>query len=114
MLREGGMRSITVKKDFRTKKGVEFKRGEKLRIVNWTDKAPFYLVSMEADDGRRVSTSPRLAFESFKGFSKPPSIRKMEEWASDGVAKAVDGARVELDGFSPAGAPSWLLVMGMI
>ena len=42
-----------------------------------------------------------------------PSVASLEKW-SEGIAKAVDGAQVEPDGYSPDGAPSWLLVCGLI
>lgn len=48
-----------------------------------------------------------------KSVFKEPSLATLEKW-SDGVSKAVDGARVEPDGYSPDGAPSWLLVCGLI
>jgi hypothetical protein len=43
-----------------------------------------------------------------------PSLRTMEKWMSDGVAKAVDGCRVEPDGVCPHGSRSWLLELGLI
>ena len=45
---------------------------------------------------------------------KTPSIRTMEKWIMDGVAKATDGCRVEPDGKCPHGKPSWLIVLGFI
>jgi hypothetical protein len=44
---------------------------------------------------------------------KEPSVASLENWGG-GLAKAVDGAQVEPDGYSPDGAPSWLLVCGLI
>jgi hypothetical protein len=44
---------------------------------------------------------------------KEPSDASLEKW-SEGLAKAVDGAQVDPDGYSPDGAPSWLLVCGLI
>lgn len=43
-----------------------------------------------------------------------PSVRTMERWISEGVAKATDGCRVEPDGRCPHGKPSWLLRLGLI
>lgn len=45
---------------------------------------------------------------------KEPSIRTLERWMMDGIAKATDGCRVEPDGTCPHGKQSWLLVMGLI
>lgn len=43
-----------------------------------------------------------------------PSMRSLEKWSSDGVAKSVGGKRVEPDGHDENGAPSWMLVIGII
>lgn len=45
---------------------------------------------------------------------KPPTVKTMMRWMSDGVAKAVDGCRVEPDGTCQHGSPSWLLKLGII
>ena len=56
-----------------------------------------------------------LAFQKSGNKShKPPSIRTMEKWMYDGVAKATDGCRVEPDGYCPHGKPSWLIQLGVI
>lgn len=41
-----------------------------------------------------------------------PSLKTMQKWLSDGVAKATDGCRVEPDGYCPHGKPSWILKLG--
>ncbi len=45
---------------------------------------------------------------------KVPSIKTLEKWSNDGVAKATDGCRVEPDGTCPHGKPSWLIKLGFI
>lgn len=45
---------------------------------------------------------------------KPPSLKTMEKWMSDGYAKATDGCKVEPDGICAHNKRSWLLVLGMI
>lgn len=45
---------------------------------------------------------------------KVPSIKTMEKWVMDGIAKATDGCRVEPDGICPHGCKSWLLELGLI
>jgi hypothetical protein len=45
---------------------------------------------------------------------KIPSIKTMERWVYDGVAKATDGCRVEPDGVCPHGKNSWLIELGII
>ena len=44
--------------------------------------------------------------------TKQPSLKAMERWLMDGVARATDGCRVEPDGECPHGAKSWLIVLG--
>ena len=46
--------------------------------------------------------------------TKTPSLKTMERWLMDGVAKATDGCRVEPDGTCQHGAQSWLIVLGFI
>ena len=56
-----------------------------------------------------------LAFQKPGNKShKPPSIKTMEKWMENGVAKATDGCRVEPDGTCPHGKPSWLIQLGVI
>jgi hypothetical protein len=54
------------------------------------------------------------ADNTLSGFTKPPSLKTMEKWSNDGVAKSVTGHRVEPDGFGPDGSPSWMLALGII
>jgi hypothetical protein len=43
-----------------------------------------------------------------------PTMTEIERWSTDSVVEATDGEEVEPDGYSPDGAPSWLLALGMI
>lgn len=43
---------------------------------------------------------------------KQPSLQTLERWSCDGVAKALDGCRVEPDGHCQHGFPSWILYLG--
>lgn len=45
---------------------------------------------------------------------KRPSENTLWKWSDEGIAKAVDGCRVEPDGKCKHGYPSWLLVEGLI
>lgn len=47
-------------------------------------------------------------------FTKIPSVKSMENWISNGVAKTVLGGRIEPDGCDSNFAPSWLLTLGYI
>ncbi len=55
-----------------------------------------------------------LRSRHFGFFFKEPSVRTLEKWSQDGVAKSVTGHRVEPDGYGPDGSPSWLLALGLI
>jgi len=74
-------------------------------------------------DGRARKIKPELSVEFMQGkypekriekCCAPPSIATMEKWVSNGVAKAVDGCRVEPDGICPHGYDSWISVLGWI
>ncbi|MEI8136400.1 MAG: hypothetical protein WCH21_03640 [Bacteroidota bacterium] len=43
-----------------------------------------------------------------------PSIAKMEQWNSEGGCKTPAGEWTEPDGYGESGAPSWLMVLGLI
>lgn len=106
-------RQYYLKKDTRTKKGADFKKGDTVHIFEYRDKYP-YLVRLRDDKGQTLAVLPEAAYRLLDGFPKPPSLSTMERWMDRGAAKAIDGERVEPDGFSRNGAPSWLLVMGLI
>jgi len=106
-------RNYTLLKDVRTKKGVEFSKGESLKLVKYGSKHP-YGVKFQDESGNQIVLIAETAHKKLRGFPKPPSFNTMEKWMSDGVAKSIDGKRVEPDGFSSSGAPSWLLALGLI
>ena len=43
-----------------------------------------------------------------------PSNKTLEKWMNDGVARALDGCRIEPDGTCEHDAPSWLIALHMI
>ena len=57
----------------------------------------------------RCSSLPRY-FEQFKA----PSMRTLEKWSDECVAKSMLGKRVEPDGYDDQGSPSWMIVIGVI
>lgn len=56
----------------------------------------------------------QIAMRFLSGFTKEPSIKTMEKWSYDGIAKTVTGHRTDPDGHGPDGSPSWMLVLGLI
>ena len=107
------VKSYSFLRDLRTKSGTEFKAGETITLTGYDQSRP-YLARLETSDGRKLALSCEYAYKVLRGFPKPPSFMTMQKWMDDAVAKAVDGSRVEPDGIASSGAPSWLLVMGMI
>lgn len=43
-----------------------------------------------------------------------PTVTTLEKWSDAGIAKAVDGCKVEPDGTCHHGYPSWLVALGLI
>lgn len=43
-----------------------------------------------------------------------PGLKSLENMSFNGIARAVDGCRIEPDGDCQHGFPSWLKVMGVI
>ena len=58
--------------------------------------------------------SYQIKFPNAKQVCAPPSMKTMERWVSNGVAKATDGCRVEPDGICQHGAESWIRALGWI
>ncbi len=54
------------------------------------------------------------AGERHKATTKAPSLKTMEKWSYNGIARATDGCKVEPDGKCPHGHNSWLIVAGVI
>jgi len=53
-------------------------------------------------------------FANITGINKCPSLKTLEKWSNDGVAKTITGDRTEPDGYGCDGSPSWLLAIGVI
>lgn len=109
---------IFLNRDLTSKKGTTIKEGERVEIrFDVRGKDPIregheflpYYVSLNTEDGRRIVVSLKNA----PGIKKP-SMRKLEHWSFDSVAKSVFGTNVEPDGWSYDGSPSWLLALGLI
>jgi hypothetical protein len=64
-----------------------------------------YLEEMNMENNESIVKKPKR---------RMPSLKTMERWVYDGVAKATDGCKVEPDGVCPHGKNSWLIELGMI
>ena len=77
-----------------------------------TDRA---LLALATDGSRAYRLGFRNANKNFGlPFMKEPTLRTLERWSNDCVAKTVIGGRIEPDGRDQNGFPSWLLVLGLI
>lgn len=70
------------------------------------------MVGREHLDAGCPTCTARLATRRWERTLKHPSLQTMERWSCDGVAKALDGCRVEPDGHCEHGFPSWILYLG--
>lgn len=109
-----------------------YERGGRLVAAIWYDDGTVVLPGPFGSRRRRLKAHIAPTRESFEAHiamvreagvddlridraaRRIPSLRSLERWASDGVAKATDGCRVEPDGSCPHGRPSWLLATGTI
>lgn len=105
------MKQSTVKQDMKSKKGVEIKAGERVKVSPHENDM---FVIVETDDGRKMAMRSALAFQKLTGFNKMPSMKTLEKWTFDSVCKSITGKTVEPDGHGPDGFPSWFLALGMM
>lgn len=65
-------------------------------------------------NGALRTSLTRSAYHYFSGFIKEPSLKALDSWERNGFCKSITGGKTEPDGFTPDGAPSWLLALGII
>lgn len=107
-------KTLTV--DMMSGKGVEIKKGEKVKVAfdvpkDKTNPGAGFVhtsFSVTTTDGRRI-----VSRQPHKIGVKVPGIKTLQKY-SDCIAKSFFGASVEPDGVDSQGAPSWLLFLGMI
>ena len=61
----------------------------------------------------QYNTNHIFAISAIK-IPKPPTMKTLEKWSMDGIAKSIDGCKTEPDGYCVHGLPSWLLALGYI
>jgi hypothetical protein len=71
-------------------------------------------VGVAAGTGKIATVGYCNAYMYFAGFSKPPGIGTMMRWSRLGIARTPTGKKVEPDGVGPDGAPSWMLILGIL
>lgn len=70
------------------------------------------ILRMTAPDGTTIA-GRTFNVDRYFGM-KTPSLKTLEKWSDEGIAKSVGGKKVEPDGWDSNGTPSWLLVFGII
>ena len=71
----------------------------------------------EQPDSHRCDDSDTSPFDQLYWQGEPvwmPDDETLRQWFYDGICESLDGHRVELDGYSPNGAPSYFIALGMI
>ena len=96
-------------------------RGEKIEIFVSGAWFPRYRVKNYIDSSEeRIKAYVKAYVETKVSKGKAfiierfPSEAALNLWVLDSVAEAIDGCLVEPDGVCPHGAPSWLLVLGLV
>ncbi len=98
------MKTITTLKTLKLKDMTEIPKGAKLEFLGASD-----MVTVG-----RFSFAGRELKLRYRAIIKNPSMRTMEKWSDDGIAKSVFGNKCEPDGYGEHGEPSWLLAIGII
>ena len=74
----------------------------------------FIPAGTEIHAGNILEANLTFKTRKFTTFFKPPTMKTLEKYSLDSVAKSVTGKRCEPDGYGPDGSPSWPLALGMI
>ena len=117
--------NITFRKDAKLKIGLVINYGTKatgkfVKVVGEISKVEYDAIEVTIPEGTEVSAGnvldANLTFKTrkFTTFFKPPTMKTLEKYSLDSVAKSVTGKRCEPDGHGPDGSPSWLLALWMI
>lgn len=99
------MKTVKAFKDVKLKDGTTISKGESFTLRG--------ILSDSKGSWARDSDG-RVMVLRFSSLIKAPSMKTLEKWSDDGIAKSVLGARVEPDGHGPDGEPSWMLALGVI
>ena len=107
--------ALTVKKDFKSKSGIEFKAGDTVNIAFRGKNDQYASVVLPPGSEKPFMRFPIKHMSVYFNKCQPmPSMKKLEKMNDDGRCSTVLGSIVEPDGHGPHGEPSWLLVIGVI
>ncbi len=117
--------NVTFRKDAKLKTGLVINYGTKatgkfVKVIGSQTGTEYDSLEVTIPEGTEVSAGNVLdqdlvfTTRKFSTFFKPPTMKTLEKYSFDSVAKSVTGKRCEPDGYAEDGSPSWLLVLGMI
>jgi hypothetical protein len=102
----------SLKNPIKLKDGTEYAVGTNFEL-KWLADKPSITV-LVASDGREIKVGS-IRLHKYFGTPKPPATNTLMKWEFDrGVCKTILGNVTEPDGHDEHGAPSWMLVMGVI
>jgi hypothetical protein len=108
---EKSAKSFKFKRDVKLKSGTVIPKGAEAQVkYNQSVVADVTVEGVEKPVKISVAALTRL----LDGYPKMPTVARLEKMSNDGIAATPMGERVEPDGYGPSGAPSWLLVAGVI
>jgi hypothetical protein len=99
---------VKLRREVKLKSGRVIAKDTPCEVSIETPRQYCYIIKATLPDGS-VFTS-----RNFSTFFKIPGIRTMHRWSDSGISRSVFGKKVEPDGFDSEGAPSWLLILGII
>jgi hypothetical protein len=77
-------------------------------------RAPAETEAIKIERFARAATTISLMPAWARTITDLPTEAEISSWVIDAVVEATDGEEVEPDGYSPDGAPSWLLALGLV
>lgn len=109
---------MKIKIDIKLKSGRMIAKDTKLENVHFVNDRFVRFDCTQREGALNLKTTTltlcKNAYKYITGFTKPPSIKTMEKWMDEGIAKTVTGKKTEPDGHGEDGSPSWLSVLGLI
>lgn len=106
------MKTYHAKSEIKLKSGEVIKLGDRIDFIRVSDTKGGVHVHVPALN-RELKLSMTTFVKRILG-KKVPSIRTLEKWSDDGIARSILGKKVEPDGYDSDGFPSWLVALGMI
>jgi hypothetical protein len=116
----GSGKQVKTRKELKSKSGVIIQPGTIVSITFKENSDQNAYIEMAGLSLNTPASKPYMAIPIklmnvyFTGCSKMPSMNTLEKASDAGICTTVFGSRVEPDGYDQFGAPSWMLVLGII